>query len=183
MWTHCRRQDQAADAARGREALSPCEAESREIQKMENRGNEAKKYLKTKENGFFECCKLRAFWARIRTNRTLKGAKTARHAQHEPKLPHRTGGRTRTDCRLVLSRISQRLACRRRKGGASAPPPIKPHPQVVGVGLALPSRRKGTASRSPTPALVMNGLGTASARLQPLASSVTMALRYALGNF
>jgi len=33
----------------------PTMGERRELQKMKNSGNEAKKYLKTKENRFFEC--------------------------------------------------------------------------------------------------------------------------------
>jgi hypothetical protein len=39
---------------------------------MENSGNEAKKYLKTKESGFFECCKTSAFGAQTDTNLTPK---------------------------------------------------------------------------------------------------------------
>jgi hypothetical protein len=67
---------------------------------MENSGNEAKKYLKTKENHFFECCKLRAFWAQISTNRTLKGAKIAQLAQNEQKLRRQIESLTTTHCRL-----------------------------------------------------------------------------------
>jgi hypothetical protein len=112
---------------------------------MKNSGNEAKKYLKTKENSFFECCKLRAFWAQIGTNRTLKAAKTAQLAQNEVKLRRAIGGRTTTYCRLVGAVRESAL-----------------HP--------VRARR------------LIDGLGKASVRLQPSASSVTMAVRYALAN-
>jgi len=132
MWRVVRRE---CSSARG----------TREIQKMENSGNEAKKYLKTKENRFFECCKLGAFWAKIGTYRTLKGAKTARLAQNEPKLRRGNGGLTTTYCRLVRS---------------------------VREPLLHPVR----------PRRLIDGLGTASVRLQPSPSSVTMTSPYALAN-
>jgi hypothetical protein len=48
LWTHCR--GQASDREEKRNG--PGYGECRELQKMKNSGNEAKKYLKTKEITF-----------------------------------------------------------------------------------------------------------------------------------
>jgi hypothetical protein len=60
LWTHCRSQ---APGSTGRKGVrsGPGELESGEIQKMKNSGNEAKKYLKTKDLTFFNTANFARF--------------------------------------------------------------------------------------------------------------------------
>ena len=60
--------------------------------------------------------------------------------------------------------------------GHAPPDLIRPHPRGVGAALALPARDEGTASRPPTSAVVIDGLGgrLAFARSARLGRDLTM---------
>src|SRR5271157_3779898 len=79
----------------------------RALQKMKNSGNEAKKWLKTKENDFLEVRKLRAFCVPIDASCTPKGGKTRHLTHNEAKtsLPPNEARRA-TSCRLHKGHFS-----------------------------------------------------------------------------
>jgi hypothetical protein len=79
---------------------------------MQKQWEQSEGVLENKGHHFFEWCKLRAFCVQIYTNRTLKGAKTARFAQNEAKTFTLQG-----EAGIVTnSRLDRLSACRLRGG-------------------------------------------------------------------
>ena len=79
----------------------------RTAREYENRGNEAKKYLKTKDITFLKCCKFRVFCAQMNSNLTSKDANGATFCENEVRTcDSQRDGMTVTNSRLDKLGIS-----------------------------------------------------------------------------
>ena len=111
---------------------------SNELQKMENSGNEAKKYLKTKDITFLQCANYARFARNLRPIRPLKEQESRRLAKTSCNLGVEGPCWKVTHCRLVgavrepplhalftrgVAQTCRSLACLRHcPGGAYIPP-------------------------------------------------------------